>query len=210
MTKLSPRKNTPGLRAVGSQQTLLTEAESRCFYVARDYQRRSLLRSLLPLELSQWRVGFEKLGWSNNPFILTIQWLVLVLALVPMSLWLLVKCCWRWGVFPFRYLGTFFPPKDLRAPGEKTLVGIHNAFARHVDLSVSDYIACINDWIRILYGEEKSVRYNLSNAIKLELDKKQQIGHRTEMADVMRSLVAITREKLSKELGHYGLRQHAL
>ena len=204
MSKTKLKQPQSGLRAVGSQHILLTEAESRCFFIARDYQRKSLLRSLIPFELSQWSAGFDGLGWSKNPLVLAIQWLVLTLALIPMCVWLLVKCCLRWVAFPFRYLGTFSVPKDLSAPGEKTLVGIHNAFGRHLDLNAGDYIACLNDWIKILYGEETSLRYNLNNAIKVELDKNKIRGKNEDLTTAMRSLVAVSREKISKELGHYG------
>lgn len=188
---------------MGSQQVLLTEAESRCFYIARDYQRKFLLRSLVPEELQQWRMGYNKLGWSKNPFVLAAQWMVLVLAVVPMCVWLVLKCCSRLLVFPIRYLRTFTVPKNLKAPGEKTLVGIHNAFSGHLNLGAGDYIACINDWIKVLYGEEISAHYNLENIMNVELGRHRQFsGH--ALSTAMRPLVAVSREKLSKQLGHYG------
>ena len=192
------------LTALGRQGLLLTEAESRCFYIARDYQRRSLLRSLAPVELRRWRAGFNKLGWSKNPLVLAIQWLVLLIALVPMLVWLAVKSCVRILLFPIRYLRTYTVPKDLRAPGEKTLVGIHNAFSRHLNLSAADYVACINDWIRILYGQETVMGHDLERFVDDEREKYQDRG----VAATTRSLLAISREKLSKQLGHYGQSKH--
>jgi hypothetical protein len=190
------------LRTLGSHQILLTEAESRCFYAVRHHQRRALFRSLTPWEVGKWRIAFQKLGWSSNPLVLAVQALILAIAFVPMCLWLLVKCSLRWFLFPFRYLGTFLIPRDLKAPGEKTLVGIHNAFGRYINLSAGDYVACINDWIKILYGDETLARHNLENLINIEAPNSK--NRDKDIATAMRSLLSVSREKLSKELGHYG------
>ena len=204
MSSKSVNRPKAGIRTVGSQQILLTEAETRCFYIARDYQRKSLRRALLPLDLQQWRAGFNRLGWSKTPLVLTAQCLILLLAFVPMLVWLLGKSVVSLIAFPFRYAQTFFVPKDLNAPGEKTLVGIHNAFNRHLNLSASDYVACINDWIKVLYGEEASRRLNFDQAIKVEINKKINQHANSDLAATTRSMVAVMREKVSKELGHYG------
>jgi len=203
MNSLKPQKSHGGLREVGINHVLLTDAESRCFDIARNYQRKGLVRSLAPRELWRWRNEFHKLGWSKNGLVLGIQGLILALALIPMSLWLIAKCCLRLILFPYRYLLTFIVPKDLKAPGEKTLVGLHNAFHSHLNLGATDYIACLNDWIKILYGEKTLDQHNLQQLMETELKKVHYQGQNDDLSGSLRSVVAVSREKLSKELGHY-------
>lgn len=196
----------PELREIGLQRLLLTEAESECFEIARNYQRRRLVRSLAVPELNRWRTGFNKLGWSKNSVIFGVQCLILLLALGPMLVWLGIKLSFRLFAFPFRYIKTFIVPKSLSAPGEKTLVGLHNAFSNHLNLGASDYVCCLNDWIRVLYGEAKLNEKQLSTFVNDELKTIQQhaVDEDTDLMSAHRLMVSASREKLSKALGHYG------
>ncbi len=196
----------PDLKEIGLQRLLLTEAESECFEIARNYQRRELIRSLAAPELNHWREGFNKLGWSKNALVFGAQSLILLIALGPMLIWLGFKWVFRLIVFPFRYIKTFFVPKTLSAPGEKTLVGLHNAFSMHMNLGASDYVCCLNDWIRVLYGENKLSERQLNDLVGDELRNIQfhTADTDSDLTLAHRSMVSVSREKLSKALGHYG------
>lgn len=199
-SKTSP---APGLKKVGSGNTLLTDAEYRCFFVARTFQRKHLVRTLIPREIKRWRKGLRTLGWSRNPFIFIVQFLVICFAAIPMSLWVILKGIGLLLVFPFRYIGSFITPKSLQAPGEKTLVGIHNAFSKYIQLGTIDTIACLKEWIEILYGDRASQHHEVKTWMEQETIKLKQ-QNSDELTPAMRSLVAVSREKLSKQLGHYG------
>lgn len=191
-----------GLRQIGRTKTLLTESESQCFSIARDYQRKHLIRSLVPEEFKHWTAGFKNLGWSKNPLVLAIQASILLLAIPPISVWLVFKCTLRLLAFPVRYVKTYITPKDLAAPGEKTLVGMHNAFSRHLCLGAVDSIACLNDWVKILYGERACQQYQTKVWLNPEISKLEHpVGN--DLSPALRSVVAVSREKLSKQLGHY-------
>lgn len=202
------------IEAVGSRHILLTSVELQCFKVARSYQRKVLVRRLLQSDYKAVRAGFGRLGWSKNPVILGIQWVILIFSAPFLLVWLLLRFAASLLSFPFSYLHTFLTPKDLAAPGEKTLVGIYNAFNRYMNLDAVSYIACLNDWIRILYGDDVLKKYNLNAYLSAEL---QRLGiseqHAREphlFTPHLRSILGVSREKLSKTLGHYLKQQEGM
>ena len=195
------------IKTVGPRQVLLTSAELQCFKVARSYQRKVLVRRLLKSDYRAVTAGFGRLGWSKNPVILAIQWVILIIAAPFLLAWLLLRLVVSLLLFPFRYVYTYFTPTDLAAPGEKTLVGIYNAFNRYMNLDAASYIACLNDWIRILYGEEVFRKYNVNGYLSAELERlgidERKAREPQQFTPHLRSILSVSREKLSKTLGHY-------
>ncbi|GAB1259789.1 hypothetical protein [Aurantivibrio plasticivorans] len=117
-----------------------------------------------------------------------------------------MKALFHLVAFPFRYFSTFVIPGDLAAPGEKSLVGIHNAFAKYNTLGVDDYVDCMNEWITVLFGKDALEKHNLSGYLeaevsRLRIERKHQAD--SEFAPTVRSLLANRRERLSRALGHY-------
>jgi hypothetical protein len=195
------------IQSVGHRQVLLTSAELQCFKTVRVYQRKVLVKQLLRSDIEVVKQGFVRLGWSTNPVILAVQWLILFLAAPLLLLWLLVRFAFGLLLFPFRFLQTYLVPKDLTAPGEKTLVGIYNSFNRYMNLDAASYVACLNDWVRILYGEEVLRQYNLNDYLQKEMQRlginDRTASNSNQYTPELRSLLGASREKLSRQLGHY-------
>jgi hypothetical protein len=179
--------------------------------VACSYQRKVLLKQLLKSDLQALQQGFNRLGWSKNSLILAVQWSVLIATGPFLFAWLLIRFFIGMCAFPFRYFGTYLVPKDLVAPGEKTLAGIYNAFNRYMNLDAISYIACMNDWIKILYGDKMFEQHNLGGYLRYEMTRlgltpEDKSGEKP-FTPQLRNLLAVSREKLSKQLGHYLIRR---
>lgn len=186
------------------QLGLLSDAEARCFQIARRYQRRQLLANLFNLKPLFWSSSFDRLVWSGSLGRFLMQALILVVYLPVNFVVELVRLLHNLLLFPARYLLTFFNPSGLHAPGEKNLVGLYNAFFPFLELSVERTQRCLEDWVPVLYGASKSARYRLSYYVQDEKQKQQRAASQSGvMAASFRSYRAIARERLSRDLGYY-------
>lgn len=192
------------------QMGLLSEAEAACFSVARRYQRRQLAARLVDIKRLFWPSNMKRLSWSNDGVRFLMQLGVLVVYLPVNFLVELVRLLHALLMFPFRYIGTFFTPSGLHAPGEKNLVGLHNAFFPFIELHADQAQQCIEEWVPILYGPAKAQKYKLASYIEDERQKQHKAARQSGvMAASFRSFRAIARERLSKDLGYYsGQRFH--
>ncbi len=195
------------IKALAKQRVLLTKSESRCFFIARNYHRKKLWREITALNQIVWPVNLSGLSWSDYPIRFVAQLLVLLATIPLIVTWQLLKLTGKLLYFPFRYAETFFIPRDLAAPGERTIAGIHNAFNRYFDLPPDDYICCIDDWIRELYGEELAKAYSLRRYFDKELSRFKSVheGIREQFSNSFRRHIAIARERLSRDLGNYSM-----
>lgn len=184
-------------------RVLVTKEEAACYRLAQAYRRRQLWRGVLSIRSVLWPVFLDELAWSG------IWWrragqLLMLLALWPLLvLGGLFRFCGNLLLMPSRLIACYQVPKDLRSPGEKSLIGIANAFSPVLDLPEQDYIRCVNRWVSILYGDGVALKRNLS--VYLVDLKRQQKGFRdvpSQSKGARRDLV-IARERLSKDLGHY-------
>ncbi|UTA46378.1 hypothetical protein L1F30_09340 [Simiduia sp. 21SJ11W-1] len=183
---------------------LLSEAESACFDVARRYHRRRLVADLVDVKAMLWPRNLKRLSWSDDGMRFLVQCLVLVVYLPFNFLYQLLVTLQNLLLFPFKYLASWFTPQALHAPGEKNLVGLYNAFFPFLSLSPDDAVACIDEWVPILYGSAKARAHRLARYVDDERIKQMKVAKQSGvMAASFRSYRAIARERLSKDLGHY-------
>ncbi len=188
---------------------LLSEAESACFDIARRYHRRRLVADLVDVKALFWPRNLKRLSWSNDGSRFIVQCLVLTVYLPLNFIFQLLKSAQNILFFPFRFAVSWLTPGSLHAPGEKNLVGLYNAFFPFLRLSPEDAVACIDEWVPVLYGSAKAKVHRLARYVDDERIKQMKIAQQSGvMAASFRSYRAIARERLSKDLGHYtGSRQ---
>ncbi len=194
------------IKSLGLHHILLTEEESRCFWVAREYQRKTLRRRLFVGGGYLW-ADWKSLEWSKNPLVLLVQCLAFMLLAPLFLLQLLLKKVIQALLFPFEYGKTYCVPASLAAPGEKTLAGLHHAFAPHVPMGMREYVSCLTDWISILYGPQAAQQFNVKHYLQAHA---LESAGTIEMNPALRTMVTVARDQLSKELGHYGVAQKQL
>ena len=183
---------------------LLSEAEAACFDIARKYQRRAILSGLIDFKRLFWPTNVARLTWSAGGFRFLVQCAILVVYLPLNTLFQLLRTLHNFVMLPFRYGATLFTPSGLHAPGEKNLVGLYNAFFPYLELHPEDAVACLDDWVPILYGSAKARQYKLARYAEDERLKQLRAAEQSGvMAASFRSFRAIARERLSKDLGHY-------
>jgi len=183
-------------------RVLVTSEEAACYRLAQAYRRRQLWRDVASLRAVFWPVFLDELAWSD------IWWRRSGQLLMLLVLWPLLvlgggfRLCGNLLLLPSRLLACYQVPQDLRSPGEKSLIGITNAFTPVLDLSEEDYIRCVNRWVSILYGEEVALEHNLSVYLVRLKQQKGLRGSSAQSNGARRDLV-VARERLSKDLGHY-------
>ncbi|MGH1372919.1 MAG: hypothetical protein ACRBBW_12825 [Cellvibrionaceae bacterium] len=192
------------IKVIGKQGVLLTDQEFQCYRYARRLRQRALWRKIYSVHRILWPELLDSVDWSP------VLWRKLSQLAVLMLVWPLIVV---WGLavyllalvqFPFKLFQTWLVPDSLRAPGEKTLMGIHNAFSSAIDLSQADYIECIDGWVSILFGATIALDKNLSIYLLQVSSERKDIDHRTgAVAEGLRSNLSVAREYLSRDLGHY-------
>ena len=183
---------------------LLSEAEAACFDIARKYQRKAILAGVIDLERLFWPANVARLTWSEGSFRFLVQCAILVVYLPLNTFFQLLKSLHSLVMLPFRLAATLFTPSGLHAPGEKNLVGLYNAFFPYLELKPEDAVACLDDWVPVLYGGAKAQQYKLARYADDERLKQLRAAEQSGvMAASFRSFRAIARERLSKDLGHY-------
>ncbi len=192
------------IKVIGKQGVLLTDQEFRCYEYAKKLRRRALARKVFALHRILWPEVLDSIQWSASRWRCALQIVLMVgfwplLALWGLSLYLLGLL-----LFPFQFIRTWIVPENLRAPGEKTLTGIHNAFTPMLEFDQADYVECINGWVAILFGENVALDKNLSTYLLDVSSQRRDIDPRTgAVAEGLRSNLSVAREYLSRDLGHY-------
>lgn len=192
------------ITVIGRQGVLLTNRESQCYDVAQRQRRLALKRRIVGLHRIFWPAIMDNVGWSAQWWRLGLQALLL-LALWPLlTFWGLISYLARLIQFPYHYWQTMRVPAALKAPGEKTLIGIHNAFGSVLEMDEADYIECLDRWVECLFGPEIAKEKRLSLYLAKLSGERKDIDYRTgAVAKGLRSNLSVAREYLSKDLGHY-------
>jgi len=189
---------------------LLTDQEFQCYGLAKHLRQRALLRTLLAIYRVVWPEILDSIEWSSTAWRRALQLLLLGLMWPVVGLWGLSVYLLAVIKFPFKYLQTWLVPTNLRAPGEKTLTGIHNAFGPALELDQADYIECIDGWVSILFGAATSLDKNLSIYLLQVSSERKDIDPRTgKVAEGLRSNLSVARDYLSRDLGHYLSSDHS-
>ena len=180
---------------------VMTKNERRCFEAAMRWQRRQLVQELGHALVP--RLPFLHLLTSTSA-ITKLLYTMVVLVLLPLLavIWLL-RSLVQIIALPYRIALTHTSPRGLKAPGERNIQGIHNAFTRHFDLSPENYVNCVNDWIAILYSEEALEFVRMDQLVNLKrLEQSVFTGVEVPIPQ-LRNTLSQARETLSKKLGHY-------
>ena len=192
------------IKVIGKQGVLLTDQEFQCYQLAKKLRQRALWRKLLAVHRIVWPEIMDGLEWSPTSWRRMLQVLMLALVWPFLVLWGGLLYLASAVQFPFLYMQTWLVPQTLRAPGEKTLIGIHNAFSPALELSDLDYIECIDGWVTILFGSSVANERNLSSYLLNVSSERRDIDPRTgAVAEGLRSNLSVAREYLSRDLGHY-------
>ncbi|GAB3106692.1 hypothetical protein GCM10027217_32370 [Pseudomaricurvus hydrocarbonicus] len=139
--------------------------------------------------------------WSEHGRSRMLQAIILICVWPLIILWG-AGCYLFWLIrFPHDYLLTHTVPAALRAPGEKTLLGLHHAFGAVSELSEADYFLCVDGWIALLFGQGKERGKTLSQRVEQVSRQRQQMGVTDQSG--LRSAVTVARDQLSRDLGHY-------
>ncbi|MCV6614080.1 MAG: hypothetical protein OIF35_03815 [Cellvibrionaceae bacterium] len=193
------------LKSVGQGGTLLTAAEARCYQLGRQLQRKALIQAAFGLAALKQDLLPTSLNWSNSAWRFVLQLAIYLVCLPFMLVYQLGRRVYLWLLLPFRYLETFFTPADFEAPGEKNLEGIDRQFSRCFRLQGNDYIYCLNQWVKILYGTDKAKYHNFVRYIHCEQRSlvEQGIDDPNFLAVTQRKQLAAARARLSQNLGNY-------
>lgn len=186
--------------------SMLTPKERNCLDFALHLRQRALRRRLTSFRSVFWPRPLRNLAWSEVRWRRFLQGLCLTLIWPLFFLGGLLRYLWSLVSFPFRYYRTLVLPKGIRSPGEKTLLGMDNAFKPVLVLNERDYIECVDQWVEILFGaataREKSLTVYLSSVsaercaiLGVDACESNDSGFRSE--------IRIAKQRLSRDLGHY-------
>lgn len=183
------------------RQILLTKPEYQCYRVVQQVRRKQLIDDLafarsLPLT--------DRLVWAKQGFRLFLQVLVFVVLVPFLVLWNLLSYVVKLLRFPVLWCATYLVPRGLVPPGEKNIVGMHNAFGRYLNVNLANYTECVEQWVKLLYGEEQAQQYSFNDTLWCQLEGVSGVTPQTSINDiVIRRYLAAARETLSKKLGYY-------
>ncbi|WP_439134922.1 hypothetical protein [Pseudomaricurvus sp.] len=189
------------------QGLLLAPEEMRCYQYAQNLRQRALKRRLGSIKRIVWPRLVRELSWSEVHWRRILQGVCLALVWPLIILGGLIHYLWNLMVFPFLYFQTLSLPKGLKAPGEKTLMGMNNAFQPVLTLNERDYIECLDQWVVILFGADVSKEKSLSIYLSTVAGERRATLGSAEVANScengLRSNLFIARQRLSRDLGHY-------
>jgi hypothetical protein len=183
---------------------MLTTEEFQCLKIAQRYQRHFSWVCVLSIYRIFWPHLINRIQWStewwrffSQSLILMILWPVFIIIGLFEYLMVLIR-------FPQKFISTFRYHSSLRSPGEKSLVGINNAFSVLVDLPREYYIRCMDEWIGALYGEDVLAKKSFSLYV-FQAKGPNNSASKAESTfnSNMRSDLVVARQGLSLELGHY-------
>ena len=105
---------------------------------------------------------------------------------------------------PALLMSTYRVPDGIRSPGEKSLVGIHNAFLEVLDMPEPLYIRCVDEWVIVLFANKNKYGLSLSEYVNKERDRQTKASHDLDQfVGPFRNIISVARESLSRDLGHY-------
>lgn len=195
------------IKRVGTQGVLVTQQELSCWRIYRRYQRQQLVKEALALDRLVWPLFLRRLQWPGSPGMRFIQSLLIVAVWPVLFVGALIRLLASWITFPAKLIATFITPKQFQAPGEKSLLGLHNAFASlgisSIVLSESLYIACVDEWVGLLYGEQVARERTLGSYIQRVERERDELECSEPLGASLRDEVTVARERLSRDLGHY-------
>ena len=129
----------------------MTSYEKHCFAIMKNWKRRAIWRSF------KYRVRPAlpaKDALRNSGVVIHTLYIFFLIAFSPLIvLWWLLRALLGLIILPIEYLRTLRSVKNLHAPGERNIQGVHNAFAKYFDLPIDLYLNCIDEWIYILYPD---------------------------------------------------------
>ncbi|GAA5317240.1 MAG: hypothetical protein AseanaTS_24440 [Candidatus Pelagadaptatus aseana] len=132
-----------------------------------------------------------------------LQGLIFLLLWPGIILWGLAEYLLLLLKSPGMLLSTYRAPEGVRSPGEKSLVGMHNAFQDILEMPNSVYIRCVDSWLPVLFGSVQPGK-TLREYVAIERLKQQKVyDSQFELAGQLRCEIAVARENLSRDLGHY-------
>lgn len=181
----------------------MTQKEAECFRAVRRWQRAYMRQRLM------------QAIFPHLPFIALLKKtsvigkvLIIVMACILSPLLILIwiiKALAALITFPFSIISSYIKPTGLRAPGERNIKGVHYQFARHIHLPPELYIKCVDDWVRILYGEDKLPKYSLASYLDTDYLLRRRIAYEEDatMQNLLKTQISNAREDLSRDLGHY-------
>ena len=182
---------------------VMTHKEAECFRSIRRWQRVYWVQligwSLLPHPpLSS---EFKQAGFGGK-FLISL--LILLLSPVVLILWL-INILKAVLLYPLKILLSYFKPIGLRGPGERNIQGIHNQFARYIDLPPELYVKCLDEWVAILYGTDKLPKFSLSSYMNTDFihENTGKVARQNGLHNLIKTQIGSAREELSRDLGHY-------
>ena len=181
----------------------MTPKEAECFRALQRWRRchlsQNFKKAFTPkAPLSQ----AYKTANGFNKFIINLIYLVFLPLLVLFWLLNILR-----GVvtYPILILLTRITPRDIRAPGERNIKGVHYQFAQHTQLPPELYVRCVDDWVRILYGADKLPKYSLANYLDADYLVRRRVAYADDQTlhSLVKKQISNAREDLSRDLGHY-------
>lgn len=198
-------KGAKAIKSLGNN-VFLTQAELDCYCLALRFKRRSLVCEIFNICVPLNYVLRLRLAWSKYPVSAFFQFLLIAFLMPVLLLWQFLLCAYRLILLPLKYLMTYKLPRDLAAPGEKNMAGVHNAFAHYFHFPTSVYVECFDGWVEILYGAELRKQHNLTELLHAEQMRCKNVDSKFQCLDTdtyTRSFVSHARERLTRRLGHY-------
>ena len=174
----------------------LTLAEAQCFERAQYWQRKSLQRQLIQ--------GFTPKMWFKFLYRTHTRSSIILLTIVSSPLivaYHLAKAVILLLAYPFRRLKLSIVPANIHGAGERNLKGIHNAFHQHINLPADYYIACVNDWIEILFGKQALESHRMEH--HLDMERVLNKDFPDYLSGHTRNVVYMARDSISDILGHF-------
>lgn len=186
------------------QSVIMTARETACFNVIFLWRRRYLAKTLgdaftpaLPTSLKASEL---------SPF---KRALFYVAALCLSPLWVLYfvfRALVMLAIYPFQWLMSHIKGRPARGPGERNIQGVYHAFSPCMHMDMAAKMACINDWVDILYRDSFNPRPGrLEDFLGEELcEIIQDSARQREFPEgfVLREFT-FGRERLSTHLGNY-------
>ena len=187
----------------GKLYKIMSKHEANCFDIARKWQRSTLLRKFRQRLFPNPPYYAE---FKQAPIKARLMYFSVILLISPLLISIaLLQLLWFCITFPFRYIVTYTIPLDIQAPGEANIQGIHHAFNKYLDLPADLYMACVDEWVKELYGPEVLHTHNMSRYMQTnQYEQLQAISYEGDsIQSHMRSSINIARERLSQALGSY-------
>ena len=179
----------------------MTPKEAQCYRLIKSWERKNHLRILS-------KACFPDLPYYNEMhdtsiFAKAIYFIILI-ALTPILIpFTLIRLILILLALPYNLLSTYTIPRNLQAPGERNIQGLFHAFSQFMNLPQDYQFFCINDWVKVMYGEDTYKQHNMFRYIQ---DERQahQYNEAIPKEGYEGHVASNAREMLSRQLGNYG------